>query len=153
MRRELLPGLILTAQRLQRLPVHLVRLEVVRNGKTKNVRVTLGKKGGGLETKSEKRKKKKKSPKKYRSKKLGLLMDYGWDRQESKSVVRITESTWDKSQSGSPQAGDVLLKINTVQINDISDVKKAEKKVRKNDEVLLFLSRRGTLFYTSITVR
>jgi serine protease Do len=130
-----------------------IKLEIFREGETIRRTVTLGQKGAQKDQFVAKSRKKKRTARKYKSKKLGITVVYSSGETGGKKSIRIIKSAWDKTFSGHPQVGDVILKVNTKTLQDIPDFKKAEKKIRSNQEVLLLLSRRGTIFYTSITAK
>ena len=59
----------------------------------------------------------------------------------------------ERGRNTDPAPGDIVRKIGLESVRNMRDFRKAEKRVDHREEVLVLLSRDGSLFYTSITAK
>ncbi|MFH0921539.1 MAG: trypsin-like peptidase domain-containing protein [Fibrobacterota bacterium] len=132
-------------------PGKAVAVRYWRSGKTAETSVTMGRQGGpapaGLKGLF-----KNKRESAWKSRRLGLTLMQDKAGPDNAPALFVQESEWDASPEN-PQVGDQLLKINATVVASLSDIKAVEEEIDRKDAVLLLLSRRGTLFYTSIIAR
>jgi Do/DeqQ family serine protease len=136
-------------------PGRKVKIRVLRNGGKTTLTAAIGGREGVREHRLLKKKKRRKikAPRSYRSKKLGMTVEEITTSEEAGGGVRIVSVEDEHRQSVDPAPGDIVRKIGPESVRSMRDFRKAEKRVDRREEVLVLLSRGGSLFYTSITTR
>ncbi len=132
-------------------PGKRAKVDILRNGSSLTIFVTIGLKGTKNVFIQENLKGKDKASKNYKSDKLGITVGERSGNGD-KAVVEVRESSWDPSMADAPQPGDTILKINSSDIQTMKNFKKAEKSLHSNDQAVLKLSRQGEDFFTVITI-